>query len=549
MKKYYFFILVILVAHSSMAQLISGNSFLQGKFIEVGIAPNGTIGSHVPPPVGYHPNVSTSFGVVADVEKDGWLVAILGHPRYYGDFITPGSPVEFWTIMANGRTGKTHNVTADSLFTGGLIGEIVSGSYFYKNLSTVWQGVFDSLLITQTYTVNHLGLNVAFNVKIQNISSKAINDVFYCRNVDPDNDAIWSFGGFKTQNVIEQQNPSTSNRCLVSAKGDYEKSYFGIAAKDPRAKVYFLKRGLLPEFTIDSLFKKIGVDTNILSGKVGDSLHEDVGMGIVFNLGNFYAGDSVEFDFEYVFSDNNCDHYLWNHGELYNSKDTIFGCYGDFFYAEELMSTNKGKWKWNASPFIDTTYSPAITFEFNDVQSFRAISVDSSKCNSGFDTFNIALKSYEYKKPKLYSSGAVLWVDSIYMDYLWNRDTLAIPFTRFPSYLATLPGDYFVKVLYKPGCKMNSDTIYIDPITANIPTSNLNVQLSIGPNPFTEKIQVNYLKPLKITIFDQLGRVVIKETTSKIIDLSAFSDGVYIIQIVCEEDSCIEKRKIIKRSY
>lgn len=533
----------------SKAQFVSGNAFLQGKYMEVGVAPNGTLGSNDSPPLGFHSR-SSSLGVVADVQKDGWMISDGIQPYYLGDYITPGSPVEIWTIKANNKTGAALNRDAPSVFSGGLDGSIVSGSFVAASPSCVWQGLMDSLLITQKYSINYFGFKVKFQVKIQNNSTKTINEIYYNRNVDPDNDVdFYGAWGHTTYNQIVQQTPNPSNTSLVTANGYFDKSYFAIASKDPRAKVYFIKDALVPKYSIDTIYSGLGVDTGYLFTKVGDTLFSDVGIGIVFKLDSLAPGDSTQFEFEYVFQDDNsCEHLLMANSQLYKDGDTIYGC-KDEKIAVEIFSTNSNKWNWNASPNIDTSYAPIILITVDSLDAYTAISVDSSKCTNAFDTFRIVVKAINYPKPKVHNIGPNLWVDSTYTFYIWYRNFMPIPFSKSPSYFAKFPGDYFVEVIDSNGCRMRSDTIYIDPITAKIDGQNRNLNLIVSPNPCVDKIHIGYEKPFVVSVYNTLGQELIRESKNNILDLSVFVDGLYFIEVIAEDGTLIGRRKILKRQF
>lgn len=531
------------------AQFVSGNAFLKGKYMEVGIAPNGTLGTTDSPPAGFHSR-SSSLGVVADVQKDGWMISDSIQPYYLGDYITPGSPVEIWTIKANNKSGAALNRFAPSVFSGGLDGSNVSGSFVAANPSCVWQGLMDSLLITQNYTINYFGFSIKFKVNIQNISSKTIKGIYFNRNVDPDNDVdFYGAWGHTTFNQIEQQTPNPSNRSLVTAKGYFDKSYFAIASKDPRAKVYFNNESLIPRYSIDTLYSGIGVDSGYLYNKVGDTLFKDVGIGIVFNLDSLVEGSSTQFEFEYVFQDNNsCEHFLMSNGNIYQDGDTIYGC-KDEKIDVEIYSTNSSKWNWNPSPNLDTSFAPIALFKVDSLDNYISISEDSSKCTNAFDTLRIVIKAQNDTKPIIYKIGPNLWVDSIYTIYNWYRNTSPIPYSKRASCFAKLSGDFFVEVVDSNGCRMRSDTIYIDPITANIDEQNGKLGLFISPNPCVDKIHIIYEKPFVVNVYNTLGQELIRQSKNNILDLSIFVDGLYFIEVIAEDGTLIGRRKILKRQF
>jgi len=109
--------LLLLLSGVAYGQLVGDNVFLQGAYVEVGVAPNGAFGTTKPTPAGYHPRLAgTTFtfwdplaasattsgnflGFVADYGADGWTV---GTPPYFGDFFLPGDPQEGWAISVGG---------------------------------------------------------------------------------------------------------------------------------------------------------------------------------------------------------------------------------------------------------------------------------------------------------------------------------------------------------------------------------------------------------------------------------------------------------------
>ena len=93
------------------AQVVSNNAFLANGYAEAGVRPDGTFGSTVDAPAGYHPrnlvfDIDTftevpdnKLGFRADRDKDGWGVGTDD-----GDFFMPGSPFEAWGIQVGAGT-------------------------------------------------------------------------------------------------------------------------------------------------------------------------------------------------------------------------------------------------------------------------------------------------------------------------------------------------------------------------------------------------------------------------------------------------------------
>src|SRR4051812_1113004 len=101
MKKLYFLLVFLFFCGKvSFAQIVGGNVFLQGHWLEVGIDNMGAFGTCTSPP-GYHahgtastfPSVCFSAGDKLDAcydwGHDGWGI---GTPCEMGDYTIPGYP-------------------------------------------------------------------------------------------------------------------------------------------------------------------------------------------------------------------------------------------------------------------------------------------------------------------------------------------------------------------------------------------------------------------------------------------------------------------------
>ena len=340
----------------TQAQLDSCNVFLQGFYVEVGINFNGAYGSSVPPPVTgycgtpYHPkgannvynsdgavtsgscpSVSCSggdigLGFVADPDKDGWTV---GSPHsYYGDYFLPGTPQEGWSIESDGIQADNFNGPGCSSSICGICvindaygntgsGNNISYSTSGTIITAVWQGTWDSLLITQTTTLDTSMTFFVTNVTIKNTGTIVRHGVYYQRTVDPDN-AEPETGNFTTFNKIEYQLPDTANKVLVSSWGldgsgtVIPSAYLGLGTMDSNAKCYIsLTSGLYPPAgeKMDSLWGAYASHSSIPGG--GDTVNllmrhdttytNDVSIGLVFKVGDLLPTDTVKIAYAYAF--------------------------------------------------------------------------------------------------------------------------------------------------------------------------------------------------------------------------------------------------------
>ncbi len=334
------------------AQLVNCNVFLQGQFVEVGVNWNGAYGTSTAAPSTYHPSgasqvtnsaacgytlcpLHTGIGFVVDAGMDGWAV---GTPAFYGDYFMPGVPQEGWSIQSNGKQANAWNESAQdsaanySVFTYPdyvLDSAIIVTTYWYdsalhvwdtltnfgydtiihhdttyyihganigydtvgSSLVGTWQGMFDSIAITQVTTLNMDSLFFGIQVTMTNLGSTPRENVYYLRTVDPDNDQVQS-GVFSTINKIEYQLPNISGLTVVSARGTvYHDAYLALGTTDPRAKCFINKMGLTPDSgKISSMYA--GDTTAYIYGS-GATDTADVAINLAFNIGHLASVDTL----------------------------------------------------------------------------------------------------------------------------------------------------------------------------------------------------------------------------------------------------------------
>ena len=239
MKKISTFLCLIFLLFSlhqtSFAQLVSGNSFMQGSFVEVGVTPCGSYGTSPAPPPGYHPrSPGGGMGFVADFGRDGWST---GSPSYCGDYFLPGSPVEGWGVEVSG----TSYINSDVCGISNIPGSILSYTSVGGVMTTIWQGTVSSgpgagLRITQTTTLKAADLFFITSISLCNTTGSTMTNVYYGRNVDPDNDIMLG-GSYTTRNIIEAQPRSDSCASLVTATGINFGCFLAMGAMQQNARV------------------------------------------------------------------------------------------------------------------------------------------------------------------------------------------------------------------------------------------------------------------------------------------------------------------------
>ncbi|MFN8287950.1 MAG: glycine-rich protein [Chitinophagales bacterium] len=333
------------------AQLVSGNAFLQGNYVEVGIGPCGNFASTVNAPAGYHARggPGTQLGFVADPAQDGWST---GTPNYIGDYFLPGSPEEGWGLTVNGTSYNNNQICGTSQ----IPGSIINYSNSSGQVSATWQGGVAGLNINARTYMPTNALYFITEVTVTNTSAATINNVYYMRNVDPDMEQPLTTN-FATNNAIVYQNPDVCNRALVSATGQTYNSYLGLGSIDSRAKVTY--GGFGNRSALD-IWNGTGLSQS-------GSLSGDIAISISFNLGNLAPNQSTTFAYAYILSSSQLTQALAAtninfsvNGVSYTTGNTANICSGSPI---PINLTNTGtytSWSWSPATGLNTTSGTSV---------------------------------------------------------------------------------------------------------------------------------------------------------------------------------------------
>jgi hypothetical protein len=198
----------LLVANTGQAPGDLGdNAFIRSSRVEVGARPNGSFGSDIDAPVGWHPrdvdNSKSRLGF-RYLRSGTWESGVTD-----GDFFLPGGPYEGWGVEIIGGTGLVGNSPDQTQIPGAF--SLGTGA-----AEVVWTatGPVDGVGISKRYSVEvdgspRLTMEVTFN----NTTGSPVTALYF-RGVDPDNcvepgiadpDGPCSGVGYTTENEILSQ--------------------------------------------------------------------------------------------------------------------------------------------------------------------------------------------------------------------------------------------------------------------------------------------------------------------------------------------------------
>ena len=292
----------------------TGNVFMRGEYILLGISPRGSFGSLVNAPSQFKLLNNSALGL--GVNKIGFSS---GKNFTTGDFLLPGIPEERFIIgyVTSDKDGEINEIkiaekagvrefpnpiedlktTCDCDYSTGLLKATTTG------ISK------DNLKITITQELNINDKFFKTIVKLENLSDDTLSSVRYLRSINPDQDYDL-YGTYKTLNKVIS-NPKTPYRsgmyALVTAIGPVSKEAFSYLSYDNRARVSIGNTNYPSSIYNNNLW--IENDTSIPSIPTKEELKSTTGytendgyIAITFNLGELSPKENVTFEYYSSFS-------------------------------------------------------------------------------------------------------------------------------------------------------------------------------------------------------------------------------------------------------
>ncbi|MFN6086511.1 MAG: hypothetical protein ACK476_16470, partial [Fluviicola sp.] len=284
----YTFLVTVLMTYSGdvLSQLNTLGGYLMGNSIEIGINQMGHEGTSAPSFTNHSRsnqiNPNYFFGFVANPQLNSWA-------SYDGDFFTPGSPENGFGIEYNGVNYMNNAyVFSNTITSSSLSNYQVSGNC----KSIEWNGFIGGLQVKLVYKLNVTKLFYTTDVTLTNATGATINDLYFYRNLDPDNNVSIN-SDYATQNSIVSQPSPTCPLSLVSAKQFIpSQSYIGLAALDANCRVSY-----------GGFFNRDGSDIwNAIGfvGTVGSVLTADQAISLAYKIPTFLNGETKKFSFAVI---------------------------------------------------------------------------------------------------------------------------------------------------------------------------------------------------------------------------------------------------------
>ena len=288
--------LLLLVFNVSLkAQIVGVGGFIKGTSVEIGLSGAGGFeGTLAVPPVGMHPRGGAGglFGFVANPQVNAWTT-------FNGDYFTPGSPENGWGLLiGNSAVGTSLGNNA----LGPLLQIATTPSLSYSHVLSCYNLDWSASVISGTNNISakinvflqETDLYYITTVSLKNNSASIIPNLYYYRNLDPDNNQ--SIGGtFVTTNLIENQ--PTAGLCNIacvsatqpSTVAGVGTSYVAFAAVGPDFRV---SHGGFSNRNGFNLWNGVG-----FTQAVGSFTTADEAISLSYKIQNFLPGETRTFKF------------------------------------------------------------------------------------------------------------------------------------------------------------------------------------------------------------------------------------------------------------
>ncbi len=196
------------------------------------------------------------------------------------DFLTPGSPFEFYSIGYNNGAGNVTAVAGYEFDPSNPFSATTTNTSAGSTLSASTSGTFGPLSISQTLSFGMSGSIINFSVTLTNTGGTSLTNVVYARGLDPDQD-VNAGGSYSTTNAVVNGN-------LVTAFGPTTGWTIGIFSNSAITHT-------------PSVREDWSTDPYMLLNSMNDG-DGDNAINIAWNVGTLAAGQSSTIQFSYQIS-------------------------------------------------------------------------------------------------------------------------------------------------------------------------------------------------------------------------------------------------------
>lgn len=372
---------------NSYSQINANGGYLMGNQVEIGVHNHGHEGA--PDLAGSNSRTNSTsdvyLGFVANPQNDGWV-------NYDGDFFTPGTPENGFGLEINGINYSNNGINANTGW--GTQYEIPGSLSNYQQIgdciSLQWDGAVANVAITIIYSLNITQLYYTTEITLTNNTGGTLNDLYYYRNLDPDNNEELTFDYYTQNTIVSQPTPGCEKALVSATQNSPWVSYIGLAAIGPNFRV---SHGGFSNRDASDIWN----GTAGLVGTAGSSVFADEAISLAYKISSLSAGASETFQFSVILDQNQIDAAL---SSLYffdfvggtglppafcePSVDTVFTCAGvPTTISVDGPNTGDYDWVWTPADDLSTTTGTSTQASPNNTTTYTVTGTPVSSCIAG----------------------------------------------------------------------------------------------------------------------------------------------------------------------
>jgi len=508
MKRFLLFLGLFLSGSTLIhAQMVGVNTYLVGTSVEIGI--DGTYGyegldvttSPILPGMHFRSGGTNYFGFVANPQVNAWAT-------YDGDFFTPGSPENGWGLEVGGVSGiVANNNCANASF--GV--QDIPGATTWHQTGTCVEADYQGTMTTGGTNIGvhinyHLGTSDLYyttTVSITNNTSATIPELYYHRNLDPDNNEPISFD-FTTQNTIVSEPSGAPGGCNLAhvkatstAPSSQPMSYLGLAAVGANFRVSY---GGFTNRDASDLWTGGG---GLFTQTIGATNFADEAISLSYKIVNLAPGATETFKFVVILDDaaaaNAIDNLLYftyigasgtPPSECDASVDSINTCGGPVPIQVSGSIVNDYSWTWSPATGLSSTTGPSVVANPATSTLYTVTGAPLSPCLSA-----TSMQVWVIVTPAAGANPFISYIPDQCSSYppfnltvdsaggVWSGTGITNPTAGTFNPGIVTPGTYVITYTTPGGCN-STDTALVTVIGANSATITQPPIICVGSPPF-----------------------------------------------------------------
>ncbi len=274
------------------AQLVGESAYLIGDFVEIGINEGGHEGAPLLVGSNNRSNAAvdapTYFGFVANPQMDGW-------DDFNGDFFSPGTPENGFGVEIDGVNYGNNGSGLLEEIEGSITSYEVTG----ECMLVIWEGSIGDIDVQVIYRLKSSSLYYLTEVNITNTGGGTYSDIYYYRNIDPDNNVTLSLDYATTNTIVQQPSPECEKALVTATQTEPWDSYIGLGAIGENFRV---AHGGFANRNASEIWNGVG-----FSSTEGDVVTEDEAISLAYWIEELGPGETHSLEFAVILDEGSLD--------------------------------------------------------------------------------------------------------------------------------------------------------------------------------------------------------------------------------------------------